>query len=178
MNYLIEIREFYDWLELNPLSSSAISLWHALMHINNKAKWIEEFAVSINTLELKTGLKRSSIYRARNQLKQYGRIDFKERNSNLSSIYRVFPFGTQDGTQSGTQTGTQNDTQSGTQSGTINKLNKTINNNLNLNKKGEPDFSVSTIEEFKEQIQDLPYDEQLELTSKYMSNKHAWKKAY
>ena len=92
MNYLTEILEFYNWLEENPSSSSVIVLWHGLMSINNKLKWKESFTAPIKTLELKTGLKKDAIYRARNTLKQHGLIDFKERGGNKCSEYTIIPF--------------------------------------------------------------------------------------
>lgn len=34
MNYLSEIRLFYEWLGTHPLPPSAIALWHGLMYID------------------------------------------------------------------------------------------------------------------------------------------------
>lgn len=90
MNYIAEIRAFYDWLEMNEVEASHISLWHGLMHIANKVRWQQDFTVPMSTLEFKTGLKRSSIYRARNKLKQLGLIDFRERSGSQASVYTVF----------------------------------------------------------------------------------------
>lgn len=115
MNYLTEIREFYNWMECNQLSTSAICLWHALMHMANKSGWKEWFSVPVATLELKTGLSRSAIYRARNTLRQVGRIDFKDRSGKLCSMYRLASLVCHTDTQSGTQTDTQSGTLPGTQ---------------------------------------------------------------
>jgi hypothetical protein len=101
------------------------------MHINNKCEWKVEFSVAISSIQNKTGLSKSSILRARNQLKQVGRISFKERAGNLSTVYQIIAFHTD--TQSDTQSGTQSATQSGTQTDTIHKLNKTkLNNRIKL----------------------------------------------
>jgi hypothetical protein len=91
MNYLLEIKAFYDQLEVKPLSSSGIVLWHALMHINNKSGWTEEFSVSVRVLSLKAGLSERSISNARNELKTKGYIDFKSRSGNRSAVYNMFP---------------------------------------------------------------------------------------
>jgi hypothetical protein len=99
MNYIAEINAFYDWLETNSVSDSCIVLWHALMHICNKAGWIPEFAVAISTLEVKTGLKKDAINRARHRLQQAGRIDFKSRTGQLSAVYTIIPFVSQKTTQ-------------------------------------------------------------------------------
>ena len=94
MNYLLQIRAFYDWLETNPLPAQAIALWHALMYQNNKCRWAEEFAVPVVMLESRSGLSRSAVYRARNQLKQHGLIDFKSSGANKAALYRVFQLDT------------------------------------------------------------------------------------
>lgn len=89
MNYIKELNAFYDWLEINLLSTSAIALWHALMHINNKAGWAEEFTVAASVLCIKTGLSDRTIRNARNELKQKGRIDWKTRKGNQSAVYKM-----------------------------------------------------------------------------------------
>lgn len=92
MNYISEINEFYDWLETNQIPKSAIALWHALMHINNKARWVTVFPVAISTIESKTGFKRSELFEARNILQQKGRIRWKPRGGNLSAEYEIICF--------------------------------------------------------------------------------------
>jgi hypothetical protein len=89
VNYLREINAFYDWLETNSMSASCIVLWHALMAIANKTGWAPEFAVAISTLETKTGLKKKTIERCRNTLKQKGLINWKERGGSLSAVYSI-----------------------------------------------------------------------------------------
>jgi|GEM_PF-2762806 len=92
MNYLAEINRFYDWLETNSLPKSAIALWNALMHTNNRADWKTEFAVAISVLELKTGFKRSELFKARNILIQKERIKCNSRAGNNSAVYQIIPF--------------------------------------------------------------------------------------
>jgi hypothetical protein len=142
MNYLREINSFYDWLETNSISDSGIVLWHALMHINNKAGWIREFAVAISTLETKTGLKKGAIIRARLRLQQAGRIEFKSRTGQQSAIYSMVPFNVEDNLCSIKERKVEhkpdtnsnaNRTQSGTQTGPINKLNETKLKEKNIN---------------------------------------------
>ena len=91
MNYLREINAFYDWLETNPLSTSSIALWYALMHMCNKTGWAAEFAVAVSVLCVKTGLSPRAIYKARNELKTKGRLQWKSRNGNQSAIYELQP---------------------------------------------------------------------------------------
>jgi hypothetical protein len=90
-NYIKEMNDFYDLLELNPVSASAIVLWSALMHINNKYRWKLGFTVAISTLEVKTSLKRRTIERARNELKQRGLIKWRSRRGNQSAMYEMIP---------------------------------------------------------------------------------------
>ncbi len=89
MNYITEIKAFYDLLETNPLPSSAIAVWHALMHIANKTDWQQEFAVAVSVLEVKTGLNAKAIERARNKLAQAGLITWKKRIGNQSAVYTM-----------------------------------------------------------------------------------------
>lgn len=132
MNYIQEINAFYDWLETNSLPKSAIALWHALMHINNKAKWANSFEVAISTIEFKTGFKRSELFEARNFLSQKGRITWKSRGGNLAATYSIVPFCVHN-TDASTDTNTvangyANGYANPTQMGTINKQNKTKQN--------------------------------------------------
>lgn len=89
MNYIAELKAFYDRLELNPLPSPAIALWHALMSIANKTGWQQEFTVAISVLMLKSGLSESAVKRARNRLVQDGFITWKSRSGNQSAVYSI-----------------------------------------------------------------------------------------
>lgn len=132
MNYIKEIRAFYDSVNVKPLSTGQIALWHALMHINNKNNWSEWFSVPGITLEILTGLSRSAIFKNRNALKQAGLIEFKANGTRAAS-YKIIPQfdgtmsnsaqdSTQDSAQDSTQNSAQNSTQDGAQnSGPLNK---------------------------------------------------------
>ncbi|MBC2392240.1 DnaD domain-containing protein [Listeria booriae] len=89
MNYITELNAFYDRLEINQLTPSAIALWHALMHINNKAAWSTTFTVAASVLQQKSGLKESMFKKARNELKQAGYIDFQSRKGNQAPVYQM-----------------------------------------------------------------------------------------
>lgn len=132
MNYLAELKAFYDRLELNPLPSPAIALWHALMSIANKTGWQQEFTVALSILVLKSGLSESAVKRARNRLVQDGFITWKSRNGNQSAVYSLksiaVQYGPQSEPQSEPQTVPQCGPQSGPQSEPINKLKHKQNN--------------------------------------------------
>lgn len=157
MNYIAEIKAFYDWLETNSLNDSAISLWHALMHVANKTGWQQEFTVAISTLEIKTGLNKKTIERARNKLQQMGRIDWKKRGGNQSAVYEMLSLcdtmTPQPVSQSVPQSVSQSVPQSVPQSVAINKLNET-----KLNKRKEvlppPPFTEHSRVSFS-QVQEL-----------------------
>lgn len=97
------MNSFYDWLETNTLTDSAIVLWHALMNISYRAGWPDEFAVAISTLSHKTGLKKDAIGAARNRLQQLGRIRFTSRPGQQSAIYCIKPFASVKPTQTTSQ---------------------------------------------------------------------------
>lgn len=89
MNYIKEINAFYNKIEQEPLTSSGVSLWYALMHINNKAMWRESFTASGPVLRLKAGLTESSFKRARKELQEKDYITWKTRGRNLAPVYRT-----------------------------------------------------------------------------------------
>ena len=89
VKYISEINAFYNELEIKPLSSSAIALWHALLHLNNRCGWKDSFSVPVGTLSLKSGLSERSISNARNELKTKGYIDFQSRGGNKSAVYQM-----------------------------------------------------------------------------------------
>lgn len=118
MNYIKQLNAFYELLIVNPLSSSALCLYGALLHINNKCNWIAEFTVANSTLQTFTSLSRVALDRARNELIQKGYIKYKKGSGNQAGKYLIVCFDT----QIDTQTDTQDVTQSNTQSENINKL--------------------------------------------------------
>lgn len=109
----------------------------------NKARWPRDFSVAISTLRSKTGISKDALYTARNQLKQKGRIEYRERKGNQSTVYRIIPFASEKPMQQAqappavsefqTQTPTQTPTQSSTQTPTQTPNNHKQNKNINLN---------------------------------------------
>lgn len=89
VNYIREINAFYNELEIKPLSSSAISLWYALLHLNNRCGWKDSFSVPVGTLSLKSGLSDRTIVNARNELKTKDYLTFQSREGNRSAIYQL-----------------------------------------------------------------------------------------
>ncbi len=130
MNYLTIINAFWDWATTNPLSTGQVSLYFALLHVCNKSNWTEWFQAPNQVLSVLTGLSRSGILKARNELKQKGLIDFKERGTK-ATLYKLIianskQKSTQDSTQAektianSTQDSVQDSTQVGKQVGVQN----------------------------------------------------------
>ena len=105
MNYIREINAFYKWIETNPIPASAINLWYALMHINNKCRWNAEFTVAASTLMAKTGFQRRTIFKARKTLVDCGRLVWTSNGREKSATYRLIPFVSEN--QSGNQSENQ-----------------------------------------------------------------------
>lgn len=123
MNYIALINSFWDSAILSPLSTGQVSLYMALLHINNRSNWIEWFTAPNQVLSVLTGLSRSGILKARNELKQRGLIDFRERGTK-ATVYKLTTMSnsTQDSTQNGGQDGALNSNLNGEQnSSTLNK---------------------------------------------------------
>ena len=138
MNYIAEIRAFYDWVQFNLIPADAQALWHALMYLNNKCAiqingqwfWRVEFTVANTTLQSMLKFSRTQLDRMRNVLIQTRRIEYRKGRGNQSGTYRMIPFDTQYVTQTVTHPATQTDTQTDTQ---VWRTLRPLNNNNNTN---------------------------------------------
>jgi hypothetical protein len=92
MNYILEINEFYRWLESHQMPSCAVNLWHALMQINNAGRWKGNFTAALSTLCSKTGLDRKSVFKGREVLEEIGSIRWKSNISSKAAEYCIIPF--------------------------------------------------------------------------------------
>ena len=123
MDYITEIKAFYNFLGVKSLSTGQIALWHALMYINNIVGWKEWFSVENSRIEFYSGLSRSGILKARNELKQLGLIDF-QLNGKRATSYKInslqINYETSKSTQNSNQDSTQNSNQNSVQDGTQN----------------------------------------------------------
>lgn len=183
MNYLAEIKAFYDLVQVKQLSTGQIALWHALMAINNKCAWIEWFTVPNIMLELNTGMSRSGVLKARNSLKQYGLIDFKT-NGTKATNYKIITIAkskqesNQDSMQESEQASKQDSTQVSKQdSNTLNKLNETKLKKENIKRKkyGENQNVLFTDEEYEKVKAYFPndYEKRIQELDDYIQSKGA-----
>lgn len=116
MSYLSIINSFWDSATTNPLSTGQVSLYFALLHVCNRSNWAEWFQAPNQVLSVLTGLSRSGILKARNELKQRELIDFRERGTK-ATLYKVTMA---DSTQVSVQNSAQNRMQDGVQNSTQN----------------------------------------------------------
>jgi hypothetical protein len=92
LNYITEIKAFYDWLLTNPIPADAQALWHALMHINNKCGWKKTFSVANTTLMSMLGISITQLQRMRIILATNARITYQKRRGRSVGIYELIPF--------------------------------------------------------------------------------------
>ena len=129
MNYIAELNAFYDKLELKPLSSSGIALWHALMAVANKCGWKQEFTVATPVLMMKAGMSKKAVERARAELEAEGYITWKSRGGNQSAAYYLISRVGQNKSNTDVQTVAENVPQFDSQSVAINKHKQKHKNN-------------------------------------------------
>ena len=108
MNYISIINSFWDAATLNPLSTGQVSLYFALLHVCNRNRWSEWFQAPNQVLSMLTGLSRSGILKARDELKKRGMIDF-EGHGTKATTYKIMSDSKQDSTQNSVQDSMQVD---------------------------------------------------------------------
>lgn len=104
MNYMAEIKMFYDWLETHSLTPASISLWHGLMHIANRSGWRSPLHILSSLIELRTGISHSTLKRERAKLveagllvvefgKGRGRTSYELRSLSSQLVVQIEPQG-------------------------------------------------------------------------------------
>lgn len=88
MNYIKQIQGFHNFNRTVMLSSGQISLWYALMYINNSCFWAEWFTAPNKVLELESGLSRSGVQKNREVLRERGLIEFRARGT-FATGYKI-----------------------------------------------------------------------------------------
>lgn len=115
MNYITTINHFWNLATINPLSTGQVALFFALLHLNNNSHWTEWFQAPNQVLSVLTGMSRSGILKARNELKQRGYIDFRERGTKATLYKLAIANSTQESVQDSKQKGVQIGKQVGVQ---------------------------------------------------------------
>ena len=134
MNYFRQLKAFRIRKKLCQLTAPEIALWFALMSISNELGQYDRLSLSESTLREEAGLSRSSLFRARNSLKQHGFISWNSRKGNQAALYTMidlcaaFQYGAQNETQDETQTEAQGEAENRAQIETIYKQNYTEQN--------------------------------------------------
>ncbi|NLV16059.1 MAG: hypothetical protein GXY50_02445 [Syntrophomonadaceae bacterium] len=120
MNIFHELKAFSDWSIINRPTTGEIALWHALLGINNRAGWKEWFTTANQSLQLLTGLSKSSLDRTRNKLCQRGLLEYRPGTTRQAGSYRLVSLWVQSRDECGSNVRLIRD-QSGSNSGNINK---------------------------------------------------------
>lgn len=107
MNYMTEIKLFYDWLETHDLSAMGIALWHALMQIASRSGWQKELRISLSTIVGRSSLSRTSVYKEREILRRYGLIDYRINSGRGTGTYVICSLEARFVSAARTQAGTQ-----------------------------------------------------------------------
>ncbi len=115
MTYIDLINSFWDSATTNPLSTGQVSLYFALLHVCNRSYWAEWFQAPNQVLSVLTGLSRSGILKARNELKQRGLVDFRERGTKATLYKIIIADSNQVSAQNGNRNSAQNRNQNSTQ---------------------------------------------------------------
>ncbi|APC49567.1 hypothetical protein BME96_15800 [Virgibacillus halodenitrificans] len=89
MDYIKQLNEFHERIDLEPISIQARSLWITLTNIHEKLLWRESFVVSSSKLQVKAGLSQRAFKRGREELIYNGFIQVTFGDSNQSAVYRM-----------------------------------------------------------------------------------------
>ena len=93
MNYIQQLNLFDEWVINNAPSTGQIALYNALLAINNKCGWKEWFTAPSIMIEIRTGLTRQGIHKARNFLVDYKLIEFIPQGGSKAGIYKIIELG-------------------------------------------------------------------------------------
>ena len=91
VNYLVEINALNDWELCHPLSATAYKMMMKLYHLANKERFPERITVPNRVLMSMVGCSEDSLIKARNQLIQSGRIDYKGQKK-ITPLYMIHYF--------------------------------------------------------------------------------------
>ncbi len=122
MNYILQSRELDDQQFINPLPAGQYTLLRALIALNNKCGWLEEFTVALSALESFTRLSRAGVQKARRSLVNKGYIEFKSNGTKAGS-YKIFKIYEENSSMNSQSSGYSEATSSTTSSTQESKLN-------------------------------------------------------
>lgn len=89
IKYVSQCIKFFELQTEYQISSNAQALYYALLNINNKCNWKEDFTVANSVLMLYTMLSISALQRARNELVQKKLITYKKGKGNQAGFYTL-----------------------------------------------------------------------------------------
>lgn len=89
MNYIKELNAFREFLLEHELSAGAISLWHALMSINNKTRWKQQFNGPLAVVGQLAGLSKQGVMDAREKLLEHELIRYERGCPGKAPVYEM-----------------------------------------------------------------------------------------
>ena len=89
VNYIAEINAFQELAPRLGLSPYARVLWFTLMDINNRAGWKKEFTVPLSLLMSNTGIGKTTLRKARDELAAGGFISYVPGVGSHAPVYRI-----------------------------------------------------------------------------------------
>ena len=138
MNYIEQIRKFWQCNNERPIGCNATALYFYLLNINNSLGWKDTFRHSDRYIAIQLGISVNTVRTAKNLLAQLGLISFKapQKKSKsldgctLYSLSTVLNTDTVPDTDVDTDADTVPDTDVDTDADTRDKLNKTKQENI------------------------------------------------
>lgn len=101
MNLAWQVKTVGDQQLITPLPPGQFMLLQALITLNNKCGWLEEFTVALSVLETFTCLSRAGVQKARRALINKGYIEFKS-NGTQAGTYKLFKLYEENSSMGGT----------------------------------------------------------------------------
>ncbi|MEG1501437.1 MAG: hypothetical protein RR396_05710 [Clostridiales bacterium] len=92
MNYIYQIRGFWNWRKLNELSSKQADLYYAILECCNISGWKSKFNIPNSTLESMCRMSKSDLHKNRNILIQLELIDYDKGKKGSAGLYAIRPF--------------------------------------------------------------------------------------
>lgn len=91
MQYINQIKGFWNFRKLNNVSSKQSDLYFAILECFNLSYWCDELSIPNITLQSMCQTSSSELFRNRNSLVQLNLIYYKKGKKNSSGKYKLLP---------------------------------------------------------------------------------------
>lgn len=130
MNYIEQIRKFWQCNNERPIGCNATALYFYLLNINNSLGWKDTFRHSDRYIAIQLGISVNTVRTAKNLLAQLGLISFKAPQKKSKSLDGCTLYSLSTVLNTDTDADTVLDTDADTDADTRDKLNKTKQENI------------------------------------------------